>query len=299
MTPSPTTDTAADRSLDSTLVEGEIGLVIDYAPGQSRALDVLGGAMALIEALDQLDRALLSSVNTELDPVSILNDVQHSSLKMLLARVIKKVPDEYLGSLEWKKWVGSLLVKGKHRMLSMIDADAPAIAAEIKALESDYRAAPGMIGFDPPNARDVHTALNSVSRARALLSSNAVTIQSDLGDIVLHAPPEAPALTVTAPAVSIVNHGREFLKVRYPDMLGTAQWTVMRSGRSTRVEILHHQWLTRYHAREFTLLPGDSLDCSFEETVEYDNQRTEIGRRLTIIEVHNVMQPPQQDALPL
>lgn len=74
-----------DRQLDQEPVEGEIGLVIDYTPGQSRALDVLSGAMALISSLDALDSALLSSISTELEPVSILNDVQHSSMKMLLA----------------------------------------------------------------------------------------------------------------------------------------------------------------------------------------------------------------------
>ena len=63
-------------------VEGEVGLVIDYVAGESEALIVLQSAMRLIEGLDALDHALLSSIDTSLEPVSILNDVQHSSLKM-------------------------------------------------------------------------------------------------------------------------------------------------------------------------------------------------------------------------
>jgi hypothetical protein len=70
-----------DRQLEDHHIEGEIGLVIEYQAGKARALDVLSGAMALVQAIDELDKALLSSIDTKLEPVSILNDVQHSSLK--------------------------------------------------------------------------------------------------------------------------------------------------------------------------------------------------------------------------
>lgn len=287
-----------DRTLDQAAVEGEISLVIDYVPGQSKALDVLGGAMALISSLDALDAALLSSINTELEPVSILNDVQHSSLKILLARVLKSVPNEALASLDWKQWIGALLVKGKHALLQKLDADAPVIEAELRKLEPDYRAAPGLVGYDVPKVKNVQVALRSISRAHASLGTQ-VVVQSELGDIILGGDPGAETDLASGEAVSfITNRGREFLKVRYPDMLGQAQWTVMRNGRTTRVELLHKGWLDLYHARAFTILPGDSLDCSFEETVGYDAHQNEVERRLTIIEVHSVVSPPTQPRLP-
>jgi hypothetical protein len=287
-----------DRDLENEQVEGEIGLVIDYKPGQSRALDVLGGAMALIQSLDDLDRALLSSVNTELEPVSILNDVQHSSLKLLLARVLKKVPDEHLNGLEWKKWVGGILVKGKHGLLKKLDADAPQIAAEIAKLEPFYKSAPGLAGYEVPRVQDVQIALKNISRARSLLPTDGVVVQTELGDIVLPYSnlmaenPESPAVVT-----SRVNRGREFLKIRYADMLGRAQWTVLRNGKNARVDIMHQDWLNAYHQRTVVLLPGDSIDCTFEETVDYDAENTEINRRLSIVEVHSIHSPPSQRAL--
>lgn len=65
-----------DRDLGIESVEGEIALVISYQPGKSEALSVLAGAMRLIESLDALDHCLLSSIDSTLEPVSILNDVQ-------------------------------------------------------------------------------------------------------------------------------------------------------------------------------------------------------------------------------
>lgn len=287
-----------DRQLEHESVEGEIGLVIDYAPGQSRALDVLSGAMALIASLDALDGALLSSIDTELEPVSILNDVQHSSMKMLLARVLKKVPDEHLGSLEWKKWLGGLLVKGKHSLLKNLGADAPLIEAKLRELEPLYKAAPGLIGYEAPKVKSIQGALRGVARARATLDGHTVVVQTELGDVVLgdaqaDAEPQSSAEVVTV----LTNRGREYLKVRYPDMLGHAQWTVMRNGRSARVEVLHEAWLAAFHAREFSILPGDSLDCSYEESVGYDAQRNEVERKLSVIEVHGVVAPPTQRPL--
>lgn len=288
-----------ERELPAQVVDGEVGLVIDYTPGQSRALDVLGGAMALVIAIDELDAALLSSIDSELEPVSVLNDVQHSSLRMLLARVLRSVPDEHLHGLEWKKWLGGLLVKGKHLLLQHTDADAPAIEAAIRELEPDYRAAPGLIGYDPPAVKNLQAALSSVNRAREKLAGQRVVVQTELGDIELReAAREEPPVEPVA-ETTLTNKGREFLKVRAPDMVGQAQWTVLRNGRNTRVDILHKTWLDAYHARRFTLLPGDSLDCSYEESVRYDGERNEVGRSLSIIEVHAVVSPPVQAHLPL
>lgn len=286
-----------DRLLDAELIEGEIGLVIAYRPGASRALDVLSGAMQMVRALDTLDRALLSSIDTELEPVSILNDVQHSSMKMLLARALRNVPDDHLKSGDWKRWAGALLVKGKHALLKKLDADAPHIQGTIDTLKPDYAAAPALIGFDPPRVGEVQAALAAVAGARRTLAGQAVTVQTEFGDIALPdvaAPPEPPSSEAVA---QVVNRGREWLKVRYPDMLGAAQWTVLRAGRNTRVDILHKEWLDAYHRRDVEILPGDALDCDYEETIGYDAARNEVERRLAIVCVHSIQSPPRQDAL--
>lgn len=198
--------------------------------------------------------------------------------------MLKKVPDEHLGSLEWRKWLGGLPVKGKHSLLKNLDADAPLIEATLKELEPSYKAAPGLIGYDAPKVRDVQSALRGVARARATLGGHNVVVQTELGDVFLgQAQPEIAPQSNGDVVTVLTNRGREFLKVRYPDMLGRAQWTVMRSGRTARVEVLHLAWLEAFHAREFTILPGDSLDCSYEESIGYDEQRNEVERKLSII----------------
>lgn len=288
-----------ERHLEAQTVEGEIGLVIDYQPGKSLALDVLQAAMDMIASLDRLDAVLLSSVDTNLEPVSVLNDVQHSSLKMLLQRALRKVPDEHLSSLDWKKWVGSLLVKGKHRLLQNLDADAPQVRDVLVELEADYRAAPGaLLGYSPPTISDVQDALDGVAKARAALPGQRVTVQTELGDISI--PEVETVLEASAPSEpqhTVTNRGIEYFKVKSPDMLGSAQWQVLRTNRSVRVDMLHQAWLDAYHARAFSLLPGDSLKCQYEESVTYDASGNELERRLAVIQVLEVISPPQQSKL--
>jgi hypothetical protein len=288
-----------DRTLDVEKIEGEVALVIKYRPGESHALDVLQGAMALVESLDRLDHVLLSSVNTSLEPVSVLNDIEKSSLKLLLARALRSLPDEHLHNPDWKKWLGALLVKGKHVLLSRIDSDAPEIMRGIELLTNDYKHAPGLVGYEPPRITDVQDALDNVAKARARFPRQQVLIQTELGDIELPESLPSPSPVPLDPdkCTYVVNKGREFFKIKQPDMLGHSQWSVLRNGRAVRVDILHKAWLDSYQSRGASILPGDSLECVFEETITYDDQQNEIDRRLAVIEVLSVVSPPQQGRL--
>lgn len=193
-----------ERTLEIQSVEGEIALVIDYAPGRSEALAVLAGAMRLIESLDAMDHCLLSSIDTALEPVSILNDVQHSSLKILLARALRHLPDDPISRLDWKAWLGGLLVKGKHLLLCRLEAGDDEVRQALAELDADYRAAPGVtVGYNPPSLTDARAAMKQVVVARASLPHGRVTVQTELGDIdlprldpeSLPAPPEEEALS--------------------------------------------------------------------------------------------------------
>lgn len=195
---------------------------------------------------------------------------------------------------------GGLLVKGKHKLLSKIDADTSQIQAVLIELGPDYRAAPAVLyGYDPPQLSDVIEALDGISEARRALPGQSMLIQTELGDVCIPEIIEPVPDEVMGLQEVIKNHGIELLRVKAPDMIGSAQWTVVRGGRNTKVEILHKGWLEAYHRREHTLLPGDSLRCRYEEQITYDAAGTELERKLSILEVLGVVTPPQQNALDL
>lgn len=141
-----------ERWLQTEVIDGEVGIVIDYEPGSTGAIELLPGAAAMVDALNRLDRVLLSSIDSALEPVSVVNDNQHSSLRLVLARVLKQVPDESIRTLEWREWIGSLLVAGKHSLLGKLEADTPEIERAIADLAPQYEKAPSQLaGYRPPD----------------------------------------------------------------------------------------------------------------------------------------------------
>jgi hypothetical protein len=192
-----------------------------------------------------------------------------------------------------------LLVKGKHVLLQRLDADALEINRAVAELSADYKAAPSMVGYDTPKVSDVQDALDGVSKARARFPHQSVQVQTEWGDVTLPdlLPPSLGEPIDLDACTVVVNKGREFFKVKSTDMLGQSQWSVMRNGRAVRVDILHQSWLESYQRRTTPILPGDSLECLYEESITYDSNQTEIERKLSIIEVLRVLTPPVQDSL--
>ena len=105
---------------------------------------------------------------------------------MLLRRALRNTPDELLGNLDWKKWVGGLRVKGKYKLLQKLDPDAPDVQKTLVQLKEDYKSAPPrLFGYKMPIVSDVMGALDNVARARAALPGQLVQIQTELGDIYI------------------------------------------------------------------------------------------------------------------
>lgn len=138
-----------------------------------------------------------------------------------------------------------------------------------------------------------------MAKARARFPRQRVLIQTEFGDIDLPEtlPPPLPVPVDPDKLTFMVNRGREFFKIKQPDMLGQAQWSVLRNGRTVRVDILHKAWLDAYQNRGASILPGDSLECLFEETIVYDDQQNEVERKIAVIEVLRVVSPPHQNQL--
>lgn len=281
------------KELPLEFVEGEVSLVIHYEQGKSEALHVLQSAMHLIEGLDALDHVLLSSIDTSLEPVSILNDVQHSSLKIILARALKKIPDDALGDLDWKKWLGGILVSGKHKLLSHLESEPEVIQKQLNELKQDYLSAPNTTaGYLPPSVENTTKALNKIKAARAELPNSKVTFETELGAIDLpYIDVEFVVEAVTSQDV-YSSSGRGLFKVKSPDMLGNAQWKVVFNGKAEFVKITHEAWLNEYHSRRIAIAPHDSLDADYEQEIIYDENQNVVENIITFTYIHRVVIPP-------
>ncbi len=72
----------------------------------------------LIETFQSIDKVLVDSIDTRIEPVVIMEDIETGSLKTWLGYkivyMLDGVEDEALKSIDWKKQIGKYLVKGKY-----------------------------------------------------------------------------------------------------------------------------------------------------------------------------------------
>ena len=75
----------------------------------------------LLEAMRRLDRDLARSIDTDIEPVFVLEDVEAGSIKSWVATVLRSTDDDALRSGDWKKLLGDYLLKAKYIILEKID----------------------------------------------------------------------------------------------------------------------------------------------------------------------------------
>ncbi|MDH4162757.1 MAG: hypothetical protein OEW15_08705 [Nitrospirota bacterium] len=283
------------RDLPVESIEGEIALIIQYQPGKSEAAKILQGALQMVHSFDYVDHSLLSSIDTTLEPVSILNDVQHSSLKLLLARGLRNVPDELIKNPDWKKWLGALLVKGKHKLLEKYDSDRDGIESVINELKPLYESTPTkMIGYEPPSVDEVSVALNQVKAARALLPDSNVTFQTELGDIPIPLVKVDSSVIVSAVVREVSTPSiipNAMLLIESVVFKDGNKWRVSDGNHSFNVSLLDDNFIADVNAgRRFG--KGDVLIVDLEriQRIENNSLKTEYA----ILKVHRHEEPLQK-----
>jgi hypothetical protein len=90
---------------------------IEYKTGTKNPERVFKTMSGLIESFSEFDRNLAKIISADIDPTVILEEITTGSLKTRLGSMLKGIDDSALKELDWKKFVGSFLVKGKYKLL--------------------------------------------------------------------------------------------------------------------------------------------------------------------------------------
>src|SRR3989442_1120166 len=108
------------RSFMEANAQADFCLKIDYVRGSRNPARVFQAMSRLIEACDSIDHSLIKSIDAKIEPVLLLEDVETSSIKAWLRQVVESAEDDALKSGEWKKIVGTYLVKGKYYLIDFL-----------------------------------------------------------------------------------------------------------------------------------------------------------------------------------
>ena len=136
--------------------EADFAFYIDFAKGEGSPSRVFSATHDFIQACERLDRELVASIDSSIQTVMVLEDIEAGSIKTWLRNTLKSTDDQALKELNWKPAVGKYLVRAKYMVLQWIDNDTtprslPDLRKNIQKLakETDVRYIPD---YSPPPA---------------------------------------------------------------------------------------------------------------------------------------------------
>jgi len=257
-------------------------------------------ATDMIQALEEMDRVLVKSISSKIEPVMMLEDVEVGSLKVILKNVLKQADDEALKSLDWKPLVGQYLVKAKYLILRWADDDEPTkslpdLRRDIQALaaKTDVR---GLPDYSPVDPTALMAAVQKVQSSKEkLIDGDGIFYNGDgTGeeyelDMSVHIDPNsileiATKLTEITPPMPMI------LAVKKPDYLGSSKWEMRHGKRAISVRINHEEFLRQFQARKIDVRPKDALKCMVQVEMKYGYDNELISETFVIVEVLEILQ---------
>lgn len=285
--------------------EADFAFYIDFKRGEGSASRVFLATHDFIRACESLDRELLSSIDSNIETVMVLEDIEAGSLKTWLRNSLRASDDKALKDLDWRPQVGKYLVRAKYVILRWIDdEDAPtdllALCSNLQQLaaETDVRHLPDYAPVSPDVLIGAFEDFQKVKDDLVEGDAAAIITGDDRHDMNLKIRWDIDAIeelaireTEVASAASMV-----FI-VKKPDYLGESRWDLRHGKSSVSAKIEDVKWLAKFQGRNLDVRPGDALRCKARIEMAYGFDNELIAERYLIEEVLAIVENAYQHPL--
>jgi hypothetical protein len=281
---------------------GDIEIKIDYREDDGSPARVFDIASGIIRSFEAIDRALLDSIDSSISTEFILEDVEKSSLRIVLRNMLKALDDQALRELDWKKQVGNFLVKAKHAAIEWLDKEPGAeriedLTERVRqlAIETDVRHLPDYAPISPTRLAQPLDEFQRIKRSFRKGEGLTITLGDDAYSVDLESdwiPSEHIEEALGAQELS--NDIDMVLTIRKPDMLGKSMWQFKHGKANLSAPITDELWLQEFHERKHPVSPGDALRVRARYEYSYDDKGNLIDQKVSIIKVYGKVIGPVQ-----
>lgn len=279
----------------------DFAIYIDFDRGSERPQRIFQAVDGLITAFQRLDRVLAGSIDSSIEPVLVLEDIEAGSLKVWLRDKLLLTEDQALLTLDWKPLVGKYLVAAKYAFVRWVndheERSRPGSLADLRqhfltlAKETDIQR---IAAYGVPSAADILSSAGDVAQALSRLGpTDKAEFISDQGSADFNLTMDWGALNLEDLAVRETIEmppAQMILAVRRPDYLGEAQWEFRWGKRTIRAKIIDEPWLKRFQNRDEDVRPGDALRCMVVQSVRYGYDNEVVSETFIIQNVLDVLE---------
>lgn len=280
--------------------QADFAFEIDFQKGVGPASRVFAATHQFIKACEALDAELVQSIDSSIETVLVLEDIQQGSIRTWLRNLLTAVDDDALKTLDWKPQVGRYLVKAKYLTIQFLDSDEPQRSLpdlrqriQQAAAETDVRHLPD---YAPPSPSALVEALRDFQNVKdhlvegdhARLLSQHTGLPEYEFNLRVRFPIEsieelAVARTIKQPSAEMI------LPVKKPDYLGNSMWGLRHGKRNIEAKIQDDPWLRRFQNREVDVRPGDALQCIVATECLYGHDNELLTERYTVEKVIDIL----------
>lgn len=277
--------------------KADFGFEIDFQRGVGSASRVFAATHDFIKACEALDDELVQSIDTNIETVLVLEDIQVGSIKTWLRNSLAATEDDALKTLDWKPLVGKYLVRAKYAIIRWIDDDSaprslPELRRELQSIaaETDVRHLPDYSA--PAPSALVKFVRDYQGVKERLVPGDRATLLSPEGDLEFNLSVNISVDDIEALAIAQIIEvpaSEMILPVKKPDYLGDSKWDLRHGRRNISAKIEHTGWLRQFQNRQVDVRPGDALRCivRIEHLYGFDNEL--LTERYTVLEVREVL----------
>jgi hypothetical protein len=284
-------------------------LEIQYEKQSENPSRVFKTMYGLIETMQYLDQALIKSIDSKIEPVMLLEDIQIGSIKTWLASLVRRIPDDALNNLDWKPIVGQYLVEGKKFIIKWGEGKTSITnVSEISELrqqlvilakETNIRMLPD---YQEVTNRELLIGIQRIGDNNSHLSKQDKVFYSTNNEQVAFnldlqiTPEDMERLLAKETKIS---EGEMIVKVKKPDYLGESKWECKHGKYHIDITIADKEWLNKFQHREIIVQPQDSLRGQVRIENIYDDTSELIDTFYTMVMVLEVIPYQMQKQPPL
>lgn len=280
-------------------VKSDFTIKIDFDKQSENPSRVFETMANLIKSFQDFDKDLIKSVDSKIEPILLLENVETGSLKTMLVSILKGIPDEAIKEMDWKKIVGDYLLKAKYIVLNRLSDKMELTDAQViediqyeiieEAEKTDVKLFPSYAQISPQkllkNIDKINKALEPLSEddSAVLISKHgqaSFNLQldfstDDIEDLITKEKHQSESTMI--------------LKVKKPDYLGNSMWDFKHGSKSISAKIVDAEWLNDFQKRKIDIRPGDSLRARVMTTIKYGYELTLVGLSYEITKIEEVI----------
>ncbi len=254
----------------------------------------------MTQTFQTLDENLVQSIHSKLEPALLLEDIESGSVKLWLKQHLEALDDEAIKNLNWKRIIGSYLVKAKYFIVNFLEGKMQITdRAEIEHLEyklmelakeTDVLSIPSYQTIEPKNLlqgiQGISGALKNLDKSDKIYyvtkdgSKTSFNLEFDIIPEVIE------ELFIRE---SIESKMVMIIKVKKPDYLGESQWQFKHENKIFDGKVLDIKWLEDFQSRKIDIRPGDSIKALVRILTNYGYQNEVVSQKYFIEKVMDIL----------